>query len=78
MRRAISALLLAGAFLLAGCGGIEQSGVEPGEGPAVTDEPMHGPIDGEPGDEMSEVPSPLQDNAKFGENMSTATASKSK
>jgi Domain of unknown function (DUF4352) len=67
MRRAISAVWLAAAFLLSGCGGIEQSGVQPGEGPAVTDEPMHGPIEGEPTEEPTEEPSPLQDDASFAE-----------
>jgi hypothetical protein len=67
MRRAISALWLAAALLLSGCGGIEQSGVEPGDGPAASETEYHGPIEGEPGDDPSEEPSPLQDNAKFGE-----------
>jgi hypothetical protein len=65
MRRLVIALCLTAGFLFTGCSGIEQSGVQPGEGPAVTDEPMHGPIEGE--GEPSEESSPLQDDAKFGE-----------
>jgi hypothetical protein len=41
--------------------------VQPGDGPAAEETQYHGPIEGEPGDEPSEEPSPLQDNAKFGE-----------
>jgi hypothetical protein len=41
--------------------------LQPGDGPAASETEFHGPIEGEPGDEMSEEPSPLQDNAKFGE-----------
>jgi hypothetical protein len=67
MRRAISALWLAAALLLTGCGGTDQTGVEPGDGPAVSETEYHGPIEGEPGDEASEEPSPLTDNARFGE-----------
>ena len=66
MRRAIVALWLAAALLLAGCGGIEQSGVRPGDGPAAEETEFHGPVE-EPGDEPSKEPSSRQDNAKFGE-----------
>jgi hypothetical protein len=78
MRRAISALWLAAALLLSGCGGIEQSGVEPGDGPAASETEYHGPIEGEPGDDPSEEPSPLQDTPNSAKSTSTATASKLK
>jgi len=66
MRRAIAAIWLTAAFLLSGCTSVDQTGVQPGDGPAVNEEtPLHGAIEGEEGEPVE--PSPLQDNAKFGE-----------
>jgi hypothetical protein len=64
MRRVIVALCLSAGFLLTGCAGIAQSGVQPGGGPAITDEPLDTEPPLEVGDEPSEQPQG-PDNATF-------------
>jgi hypothetical protein len=63
MRRAFIALCLVAGLLASGCTGTEQSGVQPGDGPAAEETEFHGPIEGEPSEESS----PLQDDASFDE-----------